>query len=202
MCRSLRRPQSRAKQGLPQALQALCVFSRSRPRSARAVRPSAASARSYRLGRKRNLSPRSSTARSQSKRHAASHSPCIDRNSLASSLSSHPRLQFKHSFSSLRFQRWYASPSKYKARLRLQERGLTLPSSGPAFGSPLKSNVSRQLQCSTMPLRSFTSVRFVIQSSRSVKASPFVGSIAGDIESPLISAAQMSPVLAAYWQQQ
>jgi len=32
---------------------------------------------------------------------------------------------------------------KYKARLRLRERGLTLPSSGPAYGRPLKSNVSR-----------------------------------------------------------
>ena len=41
-------------------------------------------------------------------------------------------------------QRWHASPSKrkykHKARLQFTERGLTLPSSGPAFGSPLKSN--------------------------------------------------------------
>ena len=35
---------------------------------------------------------------------------------------------------------------KYKARLRLTERGLTLPSSGPAYGGPLKSNVRPQLQ--------------------------------------------------------
>ncbi len=41
----------------------------------------------------------------------------------------------------VRVQRWYASPFKYKARSRLGERGLTLPSSGPAFGGPLKSNV-------------------------------------------------------------
>ena len=42
---------------------------------------------------------------------------------------------------SFRIQRWYASPSKYKARLPPHERGLTLPSSGPAYGGPLKSNV-------------------------------------------------------------
>ena len=44
---------------------------------------------------------------------------------------------------SLCLQRWYASPSEFKARLPLQERGLTLPSSGPAYGGPLKSNVGR-----------------------------------------------------------
>jgi hypothetical protein len=53
-----------------------------------------------------------------------------------------------------------------------------------------------------MPLRSFISARFIVQSSRSVKALPFVGSITGEIESPLVSAAQTSFVLAAYWQQQ
>jgi len=53
-----------------------------------------------------------------------------------------------------------------------------------------------------MPSRPFTSVRFVIQSSRSVKAWPIIGAIAGQIESPPISAAQAFPVLAAYWQQQ
>ena len=42
---------------------------------------------------------------------------------------------------SLRLQRWYALPSKYKAKLPPQERGLTPPSSGPAYGRPLKSNV-------------------------------------------------------------
>jgi len=46
----------------------------------------------------------------------------------------------------LRFQRWYASPSKYKAKLPPQERGLTLPSSGPAFGRPLKSNVRAHMK--------------------------------------------------------
>jgi len=78
----------------------------------------------------------------------------------------------------------------------------TLPSSGRAFGTPLKSNVSRQLPCSFMPSRPFTSVRFVIRSPRSVKTRPFVGSIASEIESPPISAAQVFPVLSAYWQQQ
>ena len=46
----------------------------------------------------------------------------------------------------LRIQPWYASPSKFKARLPPRERGLTLPSSGPAFGGPLTSNVRRHLQ--------------------------------------------------------
>ena len=46
----------------------------------------------------------------------------------------------------LALQRWYASPPEYEARLRLRERGLTLPSSGLAFGQPLKSNV-RRLRC-------------------------------------------------------
>ena len=50
-------------------------------------------------------------------------------------------LQPRHLSGSLRIQRWYASPSEFKARLPLQERGLTLPSSGLAFGQPLKSNV-------------------------------------------------------------
>src|SRR6266568_3850401 len=49
--------------------------------------------------------------------------------------------QFKRQSASSRFRRWYASPCKFKARLRFHERGLTLPSSGPAYGGPLKSNV-------------------------------------------------------------
>ena len=44
----------------------------------------------------------------------------------------------------LKARRWYASAYEYKARLQLTERGLTLPSSGPAFGRPLKSNVRAQ----------------------------------------------------------
>ena len=51
------------------------------------------------------------------------------------------QVQFKLRSGSLRIQRWYASASKYKARLRIHERGLTLPSSGPAYGRPHKSNV-------------------------------------------------------------
>ena len=55
------------------------------------------------------------------------------------------QVQFKLRSGSLRIQRWYASAPKYKARLRVHERGLTLPSSGPAYGRPLKSNVRRRL---------------------------------------------------------
>jgi hypothetical protein len=60
---------------------------------------------------------------------------------LAHSCGTHLQAPFKRRSASLRFQRWYASPCKFKARLRLHERGLTLPSSGRAFGTPLKSNV-------------------------------------------------------------
>jgi hypothetical protein len=50
-----------------------------------------------------------------------------------------------------------ASPSKckHKARLRLHERGLTLPSSGPAYGSPLKSNVRRRKTPCSHSLREY-----------------------------------------------
>jgi len=58
----------------------------------------------------------------------------------------YPRVQFECRSGSFRFQRWYASPSKYKARLSLHERGLTIPSSGRAFGTPLKSNVRHRTQ--------------------------------------------------------
>jgi len=51
------------------------------------------------------------------------------------------KVQFKLRSRSLRIQRWYASAPEYKARLRIHERGLTLPSSGPAYGGPFKSNV-------------------------------------------------------------
>jgi len=68
------------------------------------------------------------------------------RESLVSSRVINPQAQFVCQSGSLCLQRWYAPPSKYKARLRLLERGLTLPSSGRAFGTPLKSNV-RRLKC-------------------------------------------------------
>jgi len=61
--------------------------------------------------------------------------------SLAFSLSINLQVQLKRRWYGLCLQRWYASPSKSKSRLRLTERGLTLPSSGRAFGTPLKSNV-------------------------------------------------------------
>jgi hypothetical protein len=71
----------------------------------------------------------------------------LSRGGLASSLSIHLQPQFKRRSFGFRLQRWYASASKckhkhkHKARLWLSERGLTLPSSGPAYGRPLKSNV-------------------------------------------------------------
>src|SRR5205085_11649487 len=80
----------------------------------------------------------------------------LSRGGLASSLSIHLQLQFKRRSFGLCLQRWYASPSKckHKARLRLTERGLTIPSSGRAFGTPLKSNVRRRkLVTSTSLLR-------------------------------------------------
>ena len=68
-----------------------------------------------------------------------------------------PQAQFECHSGSLRLQRWYASPSKYKARLRLLERGLTLPSSGPAYGRPLKSNVRRLvIKIDTSPVRYYS----------------------------------------------
>jgi len=66
----------------------------------------------------------------------------VSRGGLASSRRINLQVQLKRRRCSLHAQRWYASPSKFKARLRLIERGLTLPSSGPAYGRPLKSNVS------------------------------------------------------------
>jgi hypothetical protein len=68
----------------------------------------------------------------------------VGRRGLASSLSINLQVQLKRRSCGLCLQRWYASPSKSKARLQLTERGLTLPSSGPAYGSPLKSNVRRR----------------------------------------------------------
>jgi hypothetical protein len=69
----------------------------------------------------------------------------LSRGGRASSLSIHLQVQLKRFSLGLCPQRWYASPSKckhkHKARLRLTERGLTLPSSGRAYGTPLKSNV-------------------------------------------------------------
>ena len=126
----------------PQALQARRVLSRSQPRSARAVRPSAASARSHHLERKKVRSACPAVSRYQSKHKASSRLHCVGRKGLAYSRGTNLQVQFRRRSCSFRIQRWYASPSKCKARLRLTERGLTLPSSGRAFGTPLKSNVS------------------------------------------------------------
>jgi len=46
----------------------------------------------------------------------------------------YPRPQFECQSGSLRLQRWYASPSKYKTRLPAQERGLTLQADLPSAG--------------------------------------------------------------------
>jgi len=66
---------------------------------------------------------------------------------------------------SLRIQRWYASPSKCNASLPPRERGLTLPSSGPAYGGPLKSNVRRHRTLSCACIR-FARLRCQIQGRR------------------------------------
>jgi hypothetical protein len=68
----------------------------------------------------------------------------VNRRVLAFSRSINLQVRLKRRSCGLRLQPWYASPSKCKARLRLHERGLTLPSSGRAFGTPLKSNVRRR----------------------------------------------------------
>ena len=86
----------------------------------------------------------SSASRDRSQRQATSRFRCSSRESLVFSRVINPQAQFECQLGSLRLQRWYASPSKYKARLRLHERGLTLPSSGRAYGTPLKSNVRRR----------------------------------------------------------
>jgi hypothetical protein len=111
------------------------------PRSARAARPSAASARLHHLARE-------CAAPVQAPARPPIEEPKLQVSFIAArpgeprlSRVINPQVQFERQSGSLRFQRWYASPSKYKARLRLHERGLTLPSSGPAFGTPLKSNV-------------------------------------------------------------
>jgi len=131
----------RAKHRLPQALQVLRVCPRSQPGSVQAVRPSAASARSRQLVPEKVCSPIEAlpTLNRSTKLRAGFMS--VSRQGLASSLGINLQVRLKRSWDSLHVQRWYASPSKYKARLRLTERGLTLPSSGPAYGGPLKSNV-------------------------------------------------------------
>ena len=76
-------------------------------------------------------------------KQATSRFLCPSREILVFSRVINPQAQFECQSGSLCLPRWYAPPSKYKARLRLLERGLTLPSSGRAFGTPLKSNVRR-----------------------------------------------------------
>jgi len=140
VCRSLRRLCLRAKHGLPQALRVLSICpSRIRGRfRLSAVRPA--------MARSRQFAP-------EKVRGSIEHP--------TSSIESASFIGFKSvsrgawlllSVSTYRFSSSVAraacassvgmpSPSKFKAWLRLHERGLTLPSSGPAFGGPLKSNV-------------------------------------------------------------
>jgi hypothetical protein len=78
------------------------------------------------------------------------HSWALSRGGLASSRSINLQVQLKHRSFGLCLQRWYASASKCKHKhnaRRLSERGLTLPSSGRAFGTPLKSNVRPHKLC-------------------------------------------------------
>ena len=120
-------------------------------RSAWAVRPSAASARSNRLeGKKKLHSALPSVCCVPSKHRSSSQFRRINSAGLAPCRRAKRQDQHKHQSGSLRALRWYASPFKCKARLRLRERGLTIPSSGPAYGGPLKSNVRRPRE---MPIR-------------------------------------------------
>jgi len=86
------------------------------------------------------------------KKKTTSRFRCSSRESLVFSRVIYPQAQFECQSGSLRLQRWYAPPSKCKAGLRLLERGLTLPSSGRAFGTPLKSNVRRHVRFAEYPL--------------------------------------------------
>jgi len=87
-----------------------------------------------------------------SEKQAPSRLRCSGPESLVSSRVIYPQVQFQRQLGIWRIQRWYASPSKTKARFRLHERGLTLPSSGPAYGRPLKSNVRPAMKSQTIAL--------------------------------------------------
>ena len=88
-----------------------------------------------------------SISRSRAKCQTASRLRCFSHESLALSRIINPEGNFERQSVGLRIQRWYASPSKFEARSRLHERGLTLPSRGrPTSGfascrPPLMSNV-------------------------------------------------------------
>jgi len=104
--------------------------------------PPAASARPNQLEGKGILSVCSRTSRSQSRQRASGRPHRGTRKDLVHSLGSNRQLHFKLQSGRFRIQPWYALPSKSKPRLLpLPERGLTLPSSGHAYGMPLKSNV-------------------------------------------------------------
>ena len=138
---SLRWLRLRATHWLPQALRVLRICPRSQPRSVQAVRPLTAIARSRQFA----LEKVCSAIEAPRVLNRSAKLPVgfmgVSRGGLASSRRIHLQVQLKRRSCGLCLQRWYASPSKFKARLRLTERGLTLPSSGRAFGTPLKSNV-------------------------------------------------------------
>ena len=138
VCRSLRWLRLRGKHWLPQALRILRICPRSQPRS---VQASAAIARSRQFAPEKVCS--SIEALHVLNRSAKLSAGLMSVNRGVWLLLSVSIYRFSSSVAraALYLQRWYASPFKYKARLRLHERGLTLPSSGRAFGTPLKSNV-------------------------------------------------------------
>ena len=97
-----------------------------------------------------------SSRSSRSKYQACCKCHCPSGDGQAPRRKTNRQAQHRYPSGSLRTQRWHASPSKSKEALRFTERGLTLPSSGPAFGGPLKSNVRRHETASARPL-SYTS---------------------------------------------
>ena len=145
---------------VPQALHALRVCSRPQPSLARAVRPSAASARPchYGMAARRECGwRRRLRAKSEVQMQAAASGLLQNRPSCAvaqhqSALpaqaqaytNTRTRRRRRRPYGA-RCRRWYASACKHKALVRLAERGLTLPSRGqlPAYGLqlPLMSNV-------------------------------------------------------------
>jgi hypothetical protein len=126
----------------------VCASAQGRdPRSARAVRPSAASARSQQPEHNRNSQRLQAPLALDRKANYKSASLLQPREPRFFRVI-YPQVQFESRLDIWCIQRWYASPSKSKARLRRHGHGLTLPSSGPAYGRPLKSNVRHLHQSS------------------------------------------------------
>src|SRR6266568_5188693 len=139
--RSLRWLRLRTKHGLPQALQVLRVCPRSQPRSVQAVRHSAAIARSRQFAPEKVCSSIEALHVLNRNAKLSAGLVSVSRGGLASSLGIQLQVQLKRRSCGFVPPALVCFAIKYKARLRLHERGLTLPSSGPAYGGPLKSNV-------------------------------------------------------------